>query len=70
MPEMDGLHTVEQIKTRPGLAHIKILGISASKAGGPRRQAFVDACDDFVLRPFDEETLLEKIKTPLNRNGG
>lgn len=66
MPGMDGLETVTEIRKHPELEHARIIGLSATITEGGHKQAFVEACDDFVAKPVQAELLLEKIQAQLH----
>jgi len=65
MPEMDGLEAAREMRRHRELAESRIIGISASVTESSRRDEFVAACDDFLAKPIQIDTLLDKIETQL-----
>jgi PAS domain S-box-containing protein len=62
MPGMDGLDVAEEIRSHEEFKNSRIIGISAMASSSERKNDFLLICDDFVTKPFDETTLLGKIK--------
>ena len=65
MPGMDGLDVAKEIQRLHNLQHIRIIGISATASFSERKREFLQVCDDFVTKPYDEKILLEKIREQL-----
>ncbi|MBU5613897.1 PAS domain-containing hybrid sensor histidine kinase/response regulator [Geomonas azotofigens] len=65
MPDMDGLAAVQEMRRHPELAQSCIIGTSAMASGSGRKDCFVSACEDFLLKPIDLEKLLDKIRERL-----
>jgi CheY-like chemotaxis protein len=65
MPEMNGLETLEKMRQCPDLAETRIIGVSASVTKSGLRDEFMAACDDFVAKPIQIDTLLDKIDAGL-----
>lgn len=61
MPEMDGLETVRKLREHPELDATRIVGVSATVTTSERKQAFVEACDDFFGKPLPVAGLLQSI---------
>lgn len=61
MPEMDGLETVLRMRNDPKLSALKIIGASATITESANRDAFANACDDFIEKPISIDSLLEKM---------
>ncbi|MFA7405933.1 MAG: ATP-binding protein, partial [Pelobacteraceae bacterium] len=78
MPEMDGLEAVTRMRQNRDLAATRIIGASATVTDNNHKEAFVSACDDFVIKPIRIDLLLEKIgdqlgiewETTLTETGG
>ena len=62
MPEMSGLRAARALKSNPATRHIPIIGLSGSV---PDWLAVAEGCDDYLAKPFDVETLVEKVKKHL-----
>jgi len=65
MPEMDGLEAAREMRRHRELAESRIIGVSATVTESSRRDEFVAACDDFLAKPIQIDTLLDKIETLL-----
>ncbi len=65
MPEMDGLDTVQEMRRLLEVAGTRIIGTSATVTDSARKEAFVDACDDFIAKPVRLDLLLDKIGSQL-----
>jgi len=61
MPEVDGLEAARLLRQDTALASTKIIGASATVTDSNHKEAFVNACDDFVTKPIRIDLLLEKI---------
>lgn len=71
MPGTDGFSATQIIRhtefallndrTQPLRFRTTIIGISANSAEGDRKAAFDSGCDDFVAKPFREDTIFEKM---------
>jgi CheY-like chemotaxis protein len=66
MPDVDGLEVARQLKMRPALARTRIIGTSATVSDTAQRNAFLDACDDFLPKPIQIDLLLVRIGTLLH----
>jgi CheY-like chemotaxis protein len=65
MPEMDGLEAAKEMRVHRELDGSRILGVSATVTEGARRDEFMAVCDDFLAKPIDIDSLLEKIEAQL-----
>lgn len=61
MPEMDGLEAVTLLRQNRDMAATRVIGASATVTDNNHKEAFVKACDDFVIKPIRIDLLLEKI---------
>ena len=61
MPEMNGLEAARLMRANLELADTKIIGASATATDNAYKEAFINACDDFVTKPIRIDLLLEKI---------
>jgi len=61
MPEMHGEEAIRQIRALPGGADPKIIAISASAFTEDYSASLQAGADDFLAKPFNQQTLLEKI---------
>lgn len=65
MPEMDGLETAREMRRRPELEGLSIIGASAMASESPRKEEFTAACHEFLSKPLSHELLLDKIRARL-----
>ena len=65
MPIMDGLEATRLIRVNPRLGGTMIIGASASVTDNAHKNEFIEACDDFVIKPIRIDLLLEKIGSRL-----
>ncbi len=66
MPVMDGYAAIRHIKRSPGGEKTVIIAITASAFEEDREHIFVEGADDFVRKPFRDETIYEKLADHLN----
>ncbi len=62
LPDIDGFEVCRRLRSIGGLAHTKILLVSACSAVGERLRGYDAGADDYVTKPFDAEELLAKIR--------
>lgn len=61
MPDMDGLKAVRYIKSAPQLANIPIIMITGKSDKNIVMESLKAGATDFVVKPFDRDTLLGKV---------
>jgi CheY-like chemotaxis protein len=66
MPVMDGLETIRLMRSDPRFDRTRIIGASASVTDSGHKNEFVEACNDFVIKPIRIDLLLEKIGRQLD----
>jgi len=66
MPRMNGLEATRLIRTNPETKNIPILAITALFRESELRDCIKAGCNDYILKPFTPEKLLEKIQTVLD----
>lgn len=66
MPRMDGFKLIDVIRREKALKGVQIIAISASITPECRDQVMETGANLFVQKPFNDEQLLEEIKTLLN----
>ena len=69
MPVMDGFEATERIRNdelRKKHSQTPIIAVTASVFGETRREALADGCTDFLVKPFQQENLLELLHTYLD----
>lgn len=62
MPGMHGFDVCEKIKKEPGLAGVKILISSGKGYAVDVKAAKRLGADDYIVKPYDMNALLEKVK--------
>ena len=62
MPKMDGLEVCQRLKADPKTKDIPIIIISASGGKDLPERCLAVGADDFIIKPFEPEDLLSKIK--------
>lgn len=65
MPHMDGLSVARELKADPATAHIPILLLSAKAQEADVRAGQEAGADDYVTKPFDPLSLLERVEALL-----
>jgi DNA-binding response OmpR family regulator len=63
MPGLDGLTVCRQVRARtpPAQPYLPILMLTALIAIADQREGFAAGADDYILKPFDVETLLARV---------
>ncbi|MDY7225465.1 response regulator [Hyalangium rubrum] len=61
MPELDGLAFVQVLRSDPTYAGVKILMVTSETGMHKVRQALQAGVDEYVMKPFTREALLEKL---------
>ena len=62
LPVMNGYEVCQRVKTNEKLKHIPIIFLTASSASKIAEKAKEFNADDYLIKPFDSEELLKKIK--------
>jgi signal transduction histidine kinase len=65
MPDIDGGQVCRQIRADAGLRHTKIIMVSGQSLVSERVEAYQAGADDYIIKPFDEDELLAKIRVHL-----
>lgn len=61
MPRMDGFTLLKEIRARPDYNHVKLLMVTAQNTYEKVAQALSAGCDDFLMKPLDEQMFVEKL---------
>jgi CheY-like chemotaxis protein len=61
MPVMEGPEAIRRIRAEEGGGEVRIIAVSASSFKEDQKKALKVGADDFVSKPFREETLFERI---------
>lgn len=62
MPNMGGYEVCKQIRANENLKDIKVIMVSARAMESERKKGIEIGADEYVTKPFDEDTLLEMVK--------
>ncbi|MBN1595889.1 response regulator [candidate division FCPU426 bacterium] len=62
MPGMNGYEVCFEVKSKPQTKGIKIVFLSARGNPGDAQQGLSLGADDYLMKPFDPDELLEKIR--------
>ncbi len=62
MPVMDGLEFLRALRARPDGSSPKVVFCTTEYEAGHIREAIAAGADEYVMKPFDHETLLLKLQ--------
>jgi len=62
MPEMDGLQFVEKVRANDTYQNMKIVMVTSETATSKMVRALMAGADEFVMKPFTKEILVDKLK--------
>lgn len=66
MPNMDGYQVCEEIRKDKRLAELPIMILSAKSQLVDKFKSINVGADDYVVKPFDPEELLRRVKVNIN----
>ena len=69
MPKMDGLEVLQAIREDSKLENIPVIMFTAKREVGDMKDAFEAWANGYITKPFDPETLGDRIKKKLMRIG-
>ena len=61
MPDLDGIETTRRLKTMPQFANVPVIMVTGKSEGAAVRDSIKAGAADFVVKPFDHETLSRKV---------
>jgi two-component system cell cycle response regulator DivK len=61
MPDIDGYALASQLKSRPELADVPIIAITANVMKGDRERTIQAGCDGYIEKPIDIDRFLDQI---------
>lgn len=62
LPVLDGWEATNQLKSNPETQHIPIIALTAHALIGDKEDSLAAGCDDYLPKPVDFPSLLEKIE--------
>lgn len=65
MPGLNGYEATQQIRSHPTGQLVKIIALTAQASESDRALALSAGCDDFLIKPFREEDLFQKMSDHL-----
>ncbi len=68
LPVVDGWEATRRIKADAALRDIPIIALTAHAMEGDEEKARASGCNDYLSKPIDEDSLLEKIARLLGRS--
>ena len=67
MPDLDGFEVCRRIRLNPGFQHVPIAFLTACKTLEEVQKGMAVGGNDFILKPIQEEPLIERVKYWTNR---
>jgi CheY-like chemotaxis protein len=67
LPVIDGYEATRRIRADEGLEHIPVIGLSAHAMSGDEQKAREAGCDDYLIKPIDEELLFDRLEKFLGK---
>ena len=62
MPRRDGYEVCQAIRQNPALAHVKIIMLTAKGRDVEREKGLALGADDYIIKPFATQELVNKVK--------
>lgn len=62
MPGVDGISLMGDVRSIPAASHVAIIAVSGLNDAATLNDALLFGAMDYVVKPFDVETLLAKVK--------
>lgn len=66
MPDMDGIETTRRLKTMPQFANVPVIMVTGNSEGTAVRDSIKAGAANFIVKPFDRDTLLVKVTRALH----
>ena len=62
LPVMDGWEATRQLKANDNLRSIPVIALTGHAMKGDEEKALAAGCDDYLVKPLDEDELIAKIQ--------
>jgi len=62
LPVMSGLDLVKTLRARPELSGVRLMMVTTETGLARVREALEAGADEYIMKPFDKEMLLEKLQ--------
>lgn len=69
MPRMTGLELLQKVRATPNWAHIPFLMVTAEAEHRHIAEAIESGVDQYIIKPFKQEKLAQKIRLALAKRG-
>ena len=67
MPEMDGYETMRRIRSKPSIAAIPLIAVTAKAMKGDRQKCLDAGASDYIAKPVDIDLLLALMRVWIGR---
>ena len=62
MPVMDGLQLIKKLRRNEEYCNMKLVMVTTEAEPAKMARALISGADEFVMKPFTEEVMLEKLR--------
>jgi CheY-like chemotaxis protein len=67
MPEMDGYETMRRIRSKPDIASVPLIAVTAKAMKGDRQKCLDAGASDYIAKPVDIDLLLALMRVWIGR---